>query len=159
MPWEPPAEGCWEWTSGGNGKGYGQMEFGGKGLPAHAVVRSSVRRRLADDDSIRHTCDNPPCVNPAHLLPGTPPDNRQDWVLSVAGRPAVRASTCQTDRGPGDRTAGEVCCGRRRWRWPTSSDMSERRQFRRARRDVEALSVGPVTRRLPGYDPRSDRPC
>ena len=80
MPGEPPAEGCWEWTSGGNGKGYGQMEFGGKGLPAHAVSYQVFVGDLADDDLVRHTCDNPPCVNPAHLLPGTPPDNRQDCV-------------------------------------------------------------------------------
>lgn len=29
---------------------------------------------------IRHTCDNPPCCNPAHLVPGTYQDNARDCV-------------------------------------------------------------------------------
>ena len=29
---------------------------------------------------IRHTCDNPRCVNPKHLRSGTPNDNVQDMV-------------------------------------------------------------------------------
>ena len=29
---------------------------------------------------VRHTCDNPPCCNPDHHLPGTPKDNARDAV-------------------------------------------------------------------------------
>lgn len=65
---------CWPWTRAKNNLGYGQIAYP-KGVRhyAHRLVVRAVKGEV-----IRHTCDNPPCCNPAHLLKGTQAQNLQD---------------------------------------------------------------------------------
>jgi hypothetical protein len=74
---------CWLWANAVNEHGYGVMRPAGKrtgpGVKAHRVSAElagmDIRGRV-----VRHRCDNPPCVNPAHLIPGTQADNARDRV-------------------------------------------------------------------------------
>jgi hypothetical protein len=85
-PAEPGA--CWVWTKEVNNMGYGRFttwQHGGRtrflthrlayqlttGLPLVGVV-------------LLHSCDNPPCCNPAHLTPGTQAQNVAD--MKTKGR-------------------------------------------------------------------------
>ena len=71
------SDGCWEWT-GAAVRGYGQIGFGGKVEYTHRVSWVIHNGRISDNMDILHSCDNPGCVNPAHLFEGTHQDNMTD---------------------------------------------------------------------------------
>jgi hypothetical protein len=74
---------CWEWQGRFTRQGYGQIRVGSRQMHAHRVAWSLHNGR-EPERLILHHCDNPACVNPAHLYEGTPLDNMRDKVL--AGR-------------------------------------------------------------------------
>lgn len=72
-------DGCWLWTGYHNKQGYGQIAYDGqRPRAAHrlSLILSGVD--VPRDKLVLHSCDNPPCVNPAHLRIGTHADNRRD---------------------------------------------------------------------------------
>lgn len=76
---------CWPWTGALTRKGYGQVRWRGRRSRVHRVIAEhfigSVRGWI-----VRHTCDNPPCGNPAHLRLGTHADNTRDMLVRGRGR-------------------------------------------------------------------------
>lgn len=84
MPDDPPDEGCWEWAGGTRDWcGYGILSHSesptGK-VRAHRLSYEIFIGPIPEGNVIRHTCDNPPCVNPNHLVPGTQAQNVRDSV-------------------------------------------------------------------------------
>lgn len=67
---------CWIWTAAKDSGGYGQFFFEGKNIKAHRV--SFYLTNGYWPNHTRHTCDNPPCVNPNHLLSRTRKENNDD---------------------------------------------------------------------------------
>ena len=69
--------GCWEWPFARNRLGYGLIRVGveGSGLAHRYAFKLATG---TEPEVCRHTCDNPPCFNPAHLLDGTVADNARD---------------------------------------------------------------------------------
>lgn len=71
---------CWLWTAGKNYKGYGAFRLKGVIYLAPRVAWFLTHGQIPEGLLVRHNCDNPPCVNPLHLLLGTHKTNAEDMV-------------------------------------------------------------------------------
>jgi hypothetical protein len=70
--------GCWEWV-GGRNSGYGQIQTKlSSKRGAHQVSYEAHHGKIPEGQVVRHTCDNPSCINPDHLILGTQADNVAD---------------------------------------------------------------------------------
>jgi len=71
---------CWRWRGTINSNGYGFYKLWGKYRLAHRLSVIFLKGEDPTGKVVRHTCDNPLCVNPEHLLIGTTQDNVNDRV-------------------------------------------------------------------------------
>lgn len=80
--------GCMVWTGHCFPGGYGLAFWEGTQDYAHRVAYKMFRGGIPKGLWVCHTCDNPPCCNPAHLFLGTPKENVED--AQRKGRRRVR---------------------------------------------------------------------
>lgn len=69
---------CLVWTGSTDRWGYGKIGSLGKTKGTHVVAYELAKGPIPKGKQVRHSCDNPPCCNPAHLLLGTNRDNVND---------------------------------------------------------------------------------
>lgn len=61
--------------------GYGRSTYKCKPTTLHRIVyvkHNNLSLEDIDGEVVRHTCDNPRCINPKHLVRGTQKDNMRD---------------------------------------------------------------------------------
>lgn len=129
---------CWPWVGPVDRDGYGVVTRSGR---AHRLAwQEHHGRELTPAEVVRHSCDNPCCCNPAHLILGTQIENIDDRVQkgrsakgSSNGRAKLAAKTvidiycskepvCATARkhGVDESTVRNIRSGKT-WGWLTES--------------------------------------
>lgn len=104
--------GCWEWNRVRHRNGYGEQGYQSKFWLAHRLAWFFTHGEIPAGAQILHHCDNPPCINPAHLFLGSQVDNMRDMRIKMRRR----------GRGAGERngravlTWAQVCEIRRLYR-------------------------------------------
>ena len=76
---------CWPWQAYRARKGYGIVRWAGRNQKAHRVAYQLEVGEIPAGLFVCHRCDNPPCVNPAHLFLGTTQDNTRDMMEKGRG--------------------------------------------------------------------------
>lgn len=95
---------CWPWNGQRDTDGYGIFSYRQIAWKAHRAAYELIKRRkIPVGKIVRHSCDNPPCCNPEHLLVGTYADNNKD----------------KCDRGRQRHLSGDSCP----WKKVTSEDV------------------------------------
>lgn len=97
---EPAA--CWEWHATRR-NGYGRIKVDGKLKSAHRIAYQLYHGDIPPGMKVCHRCDNPSCVNPAHLFLGKQKDNVQDMIEKGRYHPV-----CGEKQGNAKLTAAQV---------------------------------------------------
>lgn len=78
-------DGCWLWTAGVDGHGYGQIHFKGRHRRAHRIAYELAVGPIPEGLVINHLCCTPRCVRPDHLETVSVAENNHyaDHVLFI----------------------------------------------------------------------------
>ena len=114
-----PTSGCWLWTGGVSGVGYGMISVGKRVvIGAHRASWLLHRGPIPEGMQLCHKCDVRCCVNPDHLFVGTRSDNMQDCLRK--GRNPIAKIDEEVVRRV--LTLEAIGTSRRRIRWLTGLD-------------------------------------
>jgi hypothetical protein len=91
---------CWVWTASKQPAGYGKFVVtkGSSPVNAHRLSYELEVGPIPNGMQILHRCDNPSCVRPSHLFPGTQSDNMQD--MRAKGRWQYKPRNQTGERNP-----------------------------------------------------------
>lgn len=80
---------CWLWTNYRDKNGYGRLNINNRPILAHRISWELHCGEITPEEHVLHRCDNPPCVNPAHLFLGDQVANNADMMAKGRFNPGV----------------------------------------------------------------------
>lgn len=148
---------CWEWTANRTTSGYGRIKVSSyKTEGAHRLSYYFANGEDPGDMLVCHTCDNPACVNPAHLFIGTAKDNAHDKMRKGRDRNGDNAGAANPNAKINEADAAQII--RAIQSGQTNTAIAER--FAISHSMVSRIRAGKswigVAQRL-GYQPRQSR--
>jgi hypothetical protein len=93
--WVIKSDGCWIWSGATDKDGYGIFSYGRKSYRAAKLALELDGRPVPKGLYACHTCDNPPCIRPDHLYPGTPTQNMADAIARGRLNPRTKLTADQ----------------------------------------------------------------
>lgn len=103
---------CWPWLAARDRKGYGWFRIASAMRGSHRMAWELTHGSIPHGLCVLHHCDNPGCVNPAHLFLGTRADNNAD--RDAKGRQGAPkgdrngSRTCPEHRPRGERHGSRI---------------------------------------------------
>ena len=95
-----PDDQCWEWARVRNQHGYGQLRVAGRMVYAHRLAYELGVGPIPDGMHVLHQCDNPRCINPAHLSLGTHSQNMKECSERGAQGFRIRSNVASRTEPP-----------------------------------------------------------
>ena len=140
---------CVNWMGAKDKKGYGKIGRKLDGKNYHLIHRWVYAYvygvHPSSDKVVMHTCDNPACINPSHLVMATQADNIQDMLRKGRdvnwhrekthcrhGHEFNDKNTLFIKQGPG-RSRNRRCC--------RTCDRDRQRAYRERKRQTEGIGI------------------
>lgn len=139
----PDGERCWLWKGYKDAKGYGQVRVGERAMWAHRVSYELFRGPIPAGRTVHHECNNPSCINPAHLTLATRAENTAEGNYRNGYRGIVRTQA-ETKRERRDPSVPRV---QRKGKDPVPANVGKSNQGRKrdARKAGQSRKACPVS--------------